>query len=432
MSEPRAASIILSVGTEITEGIILNTHLRFLGAELKKLGLPVARAVQIPDSLPLFLEELRRATGEGGLVIVTGGLGPTSDDLTRQAVAEVAGVPLDFQESIWEALQRRFPGRKLSETNRRQALVPRGFRVLANEHGTAPGFCGPAGAALVACLPGPPRELEPMFRRELEPVLLSRFSLAVPGELAATSLMVPESELEEALRAAAGGTAVSWGTRFCDDRIAFTLREGTEAERETIFARLQERYRPLRIRRGEVTPAGLLFAALKERGITIALAESCTGGLVGKMLTDLAGSSAVFWGGVMAYSNAAKERLLGVDGGLLARHGAVSREAARAMVEGLLAGAAGTPPVARAVHGVAPAGAGLAVTGIAGPSGGTPEKPVGTVWIAAAARGGSTLERRFRFFGDRDGVRRRAAVAALLLAETVVAHTGWLDSWPES
>ena len=269
-----------------------------------------------------------------------------------------------------------------------------------------------------------------MFFGELAPLLVERFSLAAAGELAATSLMVPESELEEGARAAAAGTAVSWGTRFCDDRIAFTLREGTEAEREEVFARLQERFRPLRIRRGEVTPAGLLFAALRQRGRLLALAESCTGGLAAKMLTDLPGSSEVFWGGVTAYSNAAKERLLGVDGGLLARHGAVSREAARAMAAGLLDRA----PEAHLA---------LAVTGIAGPGGGSEEKPVGTVWIAAADRGGAALERRFHFFGDRGGVRRRAAVAALLLAETVAGlpeerpaggegRGGRLDSWPET
>ncbi len=428
MTERRAGSIILSVGTELMEGFVQNTHLRFLGAELKRLGLPVVRGVEIPDSLPLFTGELRRAVEEGSLVIVTGGLGPTSDDLTRAAVAEVAGVPLDFHESIWEALQARFAGRhtpgaaagggrKLAEPNRQQALIPRGFRVLDNARGTAPGFFGRIGAAAVACLPGPPRELEPMFREQVAPLLAELFSIPPAGELEGTALMVPESELEEALRAAAAA-GVAWGTRFCDDRIAFVLRGGTEADREAVFARLQERLLPLRIRRGDVTPARLLSDALRARGERIALAESCTGGLVGKMLTDLAGSSEVFWGGVVAYSNAAKERLLGVAPALLAAHGAVSREAARAMAEGLLRRA-----------GVQAA---LAVTGVAGPAGGTPQKPVGTVWIAARHREGSAVERHLRLFGDRDGIRRRAAVAALLLAETVTARRDWLDSWPET
>lgn len=412
---PRA--IILSVGTELTEGIVLNTHLRYLGAELKKLGLPVTRAIQIPDRLPLFRAELKRAVEESELVIVTGGLGPTSDDLTREAAAEAAGVPLVFQPPLWEALERRFAGRRISETNRKQAMVPRGFQALPNELGTAPGLLGAIGDALVACLPGPPRELAPMFQNAVVPALRGRFALAAAGELEGTALMVPESELEEGLREAAE-EGVRWGTRFSDDRITFTLLEGTAQGREAVLARLAERFGAVRIRRSDVSPARLLFEALRGRGERIALAESCTGGLLGKLLTDLAGSSEVLWGGLVAYSNQAKERLLGVDSGLIDRCGAVSREAAEAMAGGALARS-----------GVE---ASLAVTGIAGPAGGTPEKPVGTVWIAALHRDGTALQRRFRFSGDRDAVRRRAAVAAFLIAETVVARKDWLDSWPES
>ena len=427
MSDRRA--IILAVGTELTEGVIVNTHFRFLGSELKGLGFQVVRGEQIPDRMDLFRPALRRAVAEAELVLVTGGLGPTSDDLTREAVAEAAGVQLEFRPEVWEGLKRRYAsaGQRLPETNRRQAFVPQGFGLLENDWGTAPGFWGrmvdtggggpPAApvpaqhTALVAALPGPPAELEPMFRLRFLPLLERHFpGLGSQTELAATALLTPESALEESLLSLRV-EAVSWSTRVAEDRIAFSLRGGEEADRERFLAALIRELGPVRIRRGEVRPAELLFRLLEERGLLLALAESCTGGLVAKMITDQPGSSRIFWGGVVAYSNAAKQRLLGVEQAILERYGAVSRETAAAMAGGLLE--------------ATPADLALSVTGIAGPAGGGPEgggpdKPVGTVWICARRRGGSELARVFRFPGGRELVRRRSAVAGLVLAECLL------------
>ena len=415
MSDRRA--IILAVGTELTEGVIVNTHFRFLGSELKGLGFQVVRGEQIPDRLSLFRQALRRAVAEAELILVTGGLGPTSDDLTREAVGEEAGVPLEFRNEVWEGLERRYAssGQRLPQTNRRQAFAPQGFELLANDWGTAPGFWGRIAArnadgashtALIAALPGPPAELEPMWRQRLLPLLVRQFpGLGTQAELAATALLTPESALEESLLRHRP-EAVSWSTRVAEDRIAFSLRGGEEQDRERFFASLIGELGPVRIRRGEVRPAELLFRLLEERGLLLALAESCTGGLVAKMITDQPGSSRVFWGGVVAYSNAAKQRLLGVEPSILERYGAVSRQTAEAMADGLLE--------------TAPADMALSVTGIAGPEGGGPEKPVGTVWICARRRGGPRQARVFRFPGGRELVRRRSAVAGLVLAECLL------------
>jgi nicotinamide-nucleotide amidase len=406
------SAVLLAVGTELTEGAVLNTHFRFLGSSLASQGYRIRWGVQLPDDGPLFASKLREALDGAELVITTGGLGPTSDDLTRETVAAVAGLELEFHEEIWEELQARWAatGRPIAHTNRKQALIPRGFTVLANPNGTAPGFCGWVGRTLLAALPGPPRELEPMFLEQLNP-LLPRVAGA-EGEVVATALLVPESQLEEALqrsrRALVGGSLqgaeqLQWGTRFAEDRIVLTLRGGTAEGRERLLASLREELGEPRIRLGDCRPNLLLYELLRSRGETLALAESCTGGLIGKWLTDLPGSSSVFWGGFTVYSNAAKQRLLGVPGRLLRRHGAVSPEAARAMARQLLR--------------KTPAAVGLVVTGIAGPDGGSAEKPVGTVWIAAGARGAGEVCRGFHFAGGRDAIRRRAAVTAMLLAE---------------
>ncbi len=411
MSSPGPRAQLLSIGTELTDGVILNTHFRYLGSQLKSLGFRVAGGLQLPDELELIRRALAKAEAE--LIVLTGGLGPTSDDLTREAVALAAGVPLEFHPELWQGLLERYAssGRAPPESNRRQAYIPAGFEVLANDWGTAPGFWGrlagiPAGlrpGAWLAALPGPPAELEPMFLQRLLPLLGAAFPGAAAGaELAATALLVPESSLEDALRRhRREGTA--WGTRVAEDHIAFSLRGGQEGEREQVLAALQEQFGAARLRRGSWRPGELLFRALELRGEQLALAESCTGGLAAKWLTDLPGASRVFWGGVSAYSNDAKERLLGVSRALLEEHGAVSAQAASGMARGLLERCS--------------AHLAAAVTGIAGPDGGSPEKPVGTVWIAAVHRDGRNLTQGFLFAGGRDLIRRRSAVATLLAAE---------------
>jgi len=407
-------AVIISAGTELTEGIIQDSHVRFLSSELTSLGFAVRRGVQVPDDPALYRAELARACHDACLVLLTGGLGPTTDDLTREIVAEAAGVPLDFHPEAWQALRERFKGRKVSDTNRKQATAPRGFGLLPNAHGTAPGFHGAVGEALVVALPGPPSELRPMFAQSVLPLIRERWGGPGPGDILwGTTLMVPESNLEEALRKC-GRQGVTWGTRVDEDRIVFSLRGGSAEDRDAILRDLTEQLHPVRVRKGEMKPAELLTDALLSKQATLVTAESCTGGLIGKYLTDLPGSSRVFWGGHVSYSNAAKTRLLGVEEGIVQRHGAVSEETAIAMARGALADS--------------DADAAIAVTGIAGPEGGTAEKPVGTVWIAVALRGQSCRTRLFSFSGTRDMVRRRSAVASMLFAESQLLGREFLDT----
>ncbi len=412
----RRAAVVISAGTELTEGILQDSHLRYLSAELTGLGFTVLRGVQVPDTAALFHAELERAAREAELVVITGGLGPTSDDLTREMVAEVAGVGLEFHEEAWGRILERFKGRPVPDANRKQATAPAGFPLIANSNGTAPGFHGPIGKALVVALPGPPSELRPMFSASVVELLRERFSLGPAAEgniLRGTAFMVAESALEEALRACKR-EGVRWGTRVDEDRIAFSLREGGQAEREAMLAGLEARLGFLRIRRGERRPAEVLREALLRRGTTLVTAESCTGGLLGKYMTDLPGSSRVFWGGWVAYSYEAKSRLLGVDAELLEAQGAVSREAVAAMARGALERSG--------------AGVSLAVSGIAGPDGATPDKPVGTVWMACGVRGGTDATRLFWFSGGRDAVRRKTAVAGMLFAESALEGREFLDT----
>jgi nicotinamide-nucleotide amidase len=395
---------ILCVGSELTEGIVQDTHVRFLSSELTALGFSVSRGEQIPDDEAVFREEIIRAASGSQIVIVTGGLGPTSDDLTREVVAEAAGMPLEFHPEVWEALQARFAGARIPEANRKQAMAPRGFTLIANEHGTAPGFYGKVKRALVIALPGPPGELRPMFSERVVPLIAQRFAAEKGSEaLRATALLVPESSLEEAL-GACRRPGVSWGTRVDEDRIAFSLRGGSAAERDAVLDGLIALLGETRVRRSEVKPAQLLTDVLLERGLMLVTAESCTGGLLGKWLTDLPGSSRVYWGGFVTYSNQAKSGLLGVGAALLEEHGAVSEQAVKAMARGALEESG--------------ADVSIAVSGIAGPDGGTSQKPVGTIWVAVDMRGKGAAVHQFLFAGSRDAIRRRTAVASFLFAES--------------
>jgi PncC family amidohydrolase len=253
-----------------------------------------------------------------------------------------------------------------------------------------------------------------MFAASVVPLIRTLFGAPGEGEILwGTALMVPESNLEEALQKNARA-GIRWGTRVDEDRIGFSLRGGTAAERDGFFRGLTDALGATRIRLGETRPAMLLTDALLLKKGTLVTAESCTGGLIAKYMTDLAGSSRVFWGAEVAYANEAKQSLLGVSSEVLQAHGAVSEEAAVAMARG-----------ARAASGAMVA---IGVTGIAGPDGGTAEKPVGTVWIAVDLQGRECAARVFNFSGSRDMIRRRSAVAAMLFAEAQILGREFLDT----
>jgi nicotinamide-nucleotide amidase len=351
---------------------------------------------------------------EADAVVVTGGLGPTADDLTREAAARLLGRPLVRHlptEARLRALWRR-RGRPLPEGNLRQALFPRGAAVLPNPVGTAPGFAVKVGRVPLFCLPGPPGEMVPMLRRRVLPALRAlRPGLPRVREAKITCCGVPESVVAERLgdlmdrdRPVAVGTTASGGV--------VTVRiHGSGAAAQGVAGTHREAVRRLG---GDAfdpagrSPAEALVALLARKGLTVATAESCTGGLVGGRITEAPGASAVFRGGVVAYENRVKESVLGVPRALLRKHGAVSAATAESM--------------ARGARRFLRADLAVAVTGIAGPGGGTRAKPVGLVWIAVADRRGAVSVSR-RFPGDRPFVRALAVATALDLLRRRVQGT---------
>lgn len=402
---PTAA--ILTVGTELTEGSTQDTHGQYIAAGLHALGVRTTLILLVPDSEAAVQGALGGLVEENELVVITGGLGPTSDDLTREVVASIAGVELDFHEELWADIERRFAGRPLSATNRKQALIPRGFDIIPNPYGTAAGFWGRiqgvrGSGSIVVALPGPPRELRPLFQDLVLGVVSRELALRAPEELRLTVFLLSESLLEQLLQEHRAD-GVEWGTRAEAFRIIVILRGGTTEGREGIGTALRDRLGWLRVRRGEVSVEGLVIDALRDCGGSLCAAESCTGGLIGKLLTDISGASEHFWGSLVVYSNEAKVRVLGVSEETLQRSGAVSGETVEAMTRGALE--------------VSGCDFACAVSGIAGPTGGTAEKPVGSVWIAAGGKQVEITKRLFHFSGNRDLVRRKAAVAALLMCE---------------
>ncbi|MFP4066781.1 MAG: CinA family nicotinamide mononucleotide deamidase-related protein [Spirochaetaceae bacterium] len=402
MSERAARAAILCVGDELTEGRTLDRHGKYLAELLTELGAEVDRVALIPDRLDAYRREFSDLIPRVGTLLVTGGLGPTSDDLTREAVAEAAQVGLEFRDDVWRWLQERFRGRRLSESNRKQALVPSGFDIIPNQAGTAPGFAGEIDGCMVIALPGPPAELRRMVDGQVRGFLQERLQVPAAQIQWLTAFGVPESELEESLRRCAD-PGIRWGTNVEEFRILVALRDGTAEVRRSFFRRLQEELGGDRLVEGQVRIGEVIRRDLEAAGEQLMCVESCTGGLITKLITDVPGSSAVFWGGITAYSYEAKERLLGVQHETLERYGAVSEETAREMA---LGGVRRSGAAARVA---------VSVTGIAGPGGGTEEKPVGTVWLAVAI--GEEIVRTRRVFlpRGRDRIRRWSAVNALLL-----------------
>lgn len=411
---PRA--VVIGVGDELLYGHTVNTNGAWLGGELSSLGLEVTRHLVVGDRREAIQEALAIGLGYGEVVIVTGGLGPTPDDLTRPAVAEYLGFPLQEDPGLVEDLRSRFRARgyhDIPPNNLQMAQVPRGGRVLANPVGAAPGLAFPLPEGrMVILLPGIPAEMRGIFVGAVAPFLTRTFgSRLLPVHhrfIHATG--IPESILAREVDLLLPGEARPVSVAYLPDmrgvRIRLTaicVQEEAERQFDAVEARLEGLLRPYRYRAESGDLAEALGVALTARQATLAVAESCTGGLVSKRITDLPGSSRYFLGGVVAYSDDVKVRHVGVPGELLRRNGAVSRPVAEALALGVSERFGAT--------------AGIGVTGVAGPGGGSEEKPVGTVWYAASLNG-AVSARVERFLGDREAVRERAAqaVMALLLA----------------
>ncbi len=401
---------ILAVGSELLGTERLDTNSLLLTGILRRFGVGLARKSVVGDSVEAIRAEIEDSLERCELVLVTGGLGPTADDVTREAAAAAVGRGLEERPELVADIRAKFAsfGMRMPEVNRRQARVIDGAAVLANRRGTAPGLRIDRGDRTIFLFPGVPIELEGLAREALEPWLEERSGGDRLESRHLKVACVPESTLEEMLAPVYRefGGAEDFSVLSSPGEIVVQVtRAGPEVERR---AALEERVARLAEALGDAvyshaasaTLEATVGALLRESGGTVATAESCTGGLLSERLTRVPGSSDYFRGGVVAYSNEIKRRLLAVPEVLLERHGAVSEEVARAMAAG-----------AREALG---SDWGVAVTGIAGPGGGSDEKPVGTVHVAVAgpAPEGVT-QRRLRFPGDRERVRRLAAQWAL-------------------
>jgi nicotinamide-nucleotide amidase len=382
---------IINTGTELMLGRILNTHQQWLCRRFADLGYVVTRQVAVADTPADIERAVRDALTRSDLVLTTGGLGPTSDDLTREVLARMLGKPLHEDAGVLAEIERVFQRlqRPMPASTRVQALVPEGAIVLPNPNGTAPGlalelspnpFRAKGGNSWLIMLPGPPRELHPMFASAVEPLLHREFPLDHP--FSAQTLRttgVGESALEDALQGAipgfrAEGVEIGYCARIgqVDVRLSASGADAAGRVGAAVVA-VRAILGPDIFGTGDEELEAVVIRKLIEKGKSLAVAESCTGGGIGNSLSNVPGASAAFLGGFITYSNASKERLLGVKSKTLSKHGAVSAEVAQEMAEG-----------SRLAMGSYYA---IAVTGMAGPGGGSTEKPVGTVYFALADAG---------------------------------------------
>ena len=389
---------LINTGSELLLGRVLNTHQQWLCRRLSDLGYAVQRQVAVPDAAREIQPAVREALSRTDLVIVTGGLGPTSDDITRDLLAELLGRKLRLDETVYAQIKAFFAARNrpMPAHNEVQAMVPEGATVLANPFGTAPGLALPVNpnpfrsggrASWLIMLPGPPRELRPMFADTVTPLLHREFPLTEPfvcrtlrtsgvGESAVQALIAgPLTAL------VAAGLEVGYCARPGQVDVRLMARgptaEGVGRDAEAVVQSLLAAH-IYGYDDEEMETVTVRLLAKDQK--TLALAESCTGGALAHLITNVPGASAVFWGGYVTYSNEAKQINLGVSTQTLAAHGAVSEPVARAMAEG-----------ARTRSG---ADFALAITGIAGPDGGTREKPTGTVFLALAGAFGTEVRHR--------------------------------------
>ncbi len=406
---------ILSVGTELLMGQIANTDAQFISRRLGELGVTIYRHSTVGDNPARVREALQEALSRSDMVIPTGGLGPTEDDLTKEMVAEYFGLEMELHQPSLDALKafmERF-GKKMTPNNLKQAYFPRGCTVMPNACGTAPGCIVEQGGKTVAVLPGPPMELMDMFDRQLAPYLQARSGQVIRSrflKIFGLGESNVETLLSDLFHSGNPTLALYCGPGEVTARITARAAAPEKAEAmmqpvyEEILRRVGEAYYGEGVNR---TPADAVLELLKNRGETVTFAESCTGGLLCGAFVDCAGASDCLKESFVTYANEAKENLLGVKSETLARCGAVSGECAREMALG----------AARA----AGADWAVSVTGIAGPGGGTAEKPVGTVWIGVAHRGAAQA-REYHFRGQRQWIRKLSVVNALNQLRLAMEH----------
>jgi nicotinamide-nucleotide amidase len=409
---------IIAVGSELLTPDRQDTNSLFLTEQLNSIGIEVVRKTIVGDNRDLLSEAFRDALNRVPLVISSGGLGPTEDDLTRETVAELLGRKLHRNDAILTYIEGRFRalGRQMPEVNIRQAMVPEGAEVLENVRGTAPGLWLESNGSMIALLPGPPRELKPIFREQILPKLERRVSgtrvhhrqVRVTGmgeshvEQSAHPVYSRHPEVSTTILAAPG--EIQLHLRMWTDDEAHAQKVLDEIVRGFEIALTDRIYSEDGRSMEEVVAQELTL-----NNATIAVAESCTGGLLAQRLTSIAGSSSYFLGGVVCYSNELKSAWADVPAELILAKGAVSAEVAVALAEGIRRHVGST--------------FGVGITGIAGPGGGSEEKPVGTVYVAISHASG-VKERAARFPGDREGIRFNASQLALDLVRVYFLYNG--------
>ena len=405
---------LICVGTELLLGNIVNTNAAFLAEQCAALGLSCFYQTVVGDNQKRLCETIEKALERSDVLILSGGLGPTQDDITRDMVAKVLGKELILDEHSKARIQDFFAGRghSITENNWRQAYKPEGAIVIDNENGTAPGLILSHEGKHVFLLPGPPNELKPMFTNQMMPYL-QRLEEAVIFSVTVKLCGIGESQAEtEILDLLEGQTNPTIAPYAKTGEVHFRVTAKASSEEEAkvlvepVVEELKKRFGSrVYTTREEITLEQVVVDLLKERGWKLATAESCTGGMAAARLTGVAGVSSVFETGLVTYANKTKMALLGVKEDTLSAFGAVSRETARQMAEGLAerTGAEVT----------------LSVTGIAGPDGGTAEKPVGLVYIGCRVKDKTTV-RECRFGGSREKIRESSVAAALTLVRSCI------------
>lgn len=400
---------VLSIGTELTRGELVNSNAAWLAEQLTTLGFEVVEHLTVDDDQQRIVEGLRRLGGAARVVVSTGGLGPTSDDVTASSVAQSLGVELRRDEPTLQRLRNKWAsmGLDMPSSNEKQADFPEDAQIIENPAGTAPGFAVTLGDARMFFLPGVPSEMRTLFERSVVPAVAERVERTT-HQIHIRSFGMTESQVGDVLGDLDNpdeGIVLGYRASFPEIEVKVLGRGETAVEAEEKARRVAEEVRK---RLGDAaygerddTFPGAVGRILRDRGLTLAVAESCTGGLVGALLTSVPGSSDYLLMDAVTYANSAKTKMLGVNQDILRAHGAVSAETVEAMVEGALR--------------ISGADLAVAITGVAGPGGGTEDRPVGTVWFGLAQKDGPTVTKLRQLRGDRERIRTLAAYVALKL-----------------
>ncbi|EMS71878.1 competence/damage-inducible protein A [Ruminiclostridium cellobioparum] len=408
---------ILAVGTELLMGQIVNTNAQYLSSKLPDVGISVYYHSVVGDNPERLRESLELALKRCDVVITTGGLGPTQDDLTKETISEVCGRRLVLHQESLDAIKAFFKkiGREMTHNNEKQAYMPENCTILKNNNGTAPGCIIEQGGKVIVMLPGPPSEMKPMFDDSVFPYFRERSSYAIESKFLRV-FGIGESAMEtKILDLIEGQTNPTIATYAKEGevtiRVSARVEQGKDAEKllGPVIEEIRKRTGDSLYSEEDRTLDQVAAELLSGHKLTLATAESCTGGLISQMLTNIPGISSVFMGGAVTYSNDAKEEYLGVRRDTLLQYGAVSRQTAAEMAAG--------------VRSRLKTDIGVAVTGIAGPDGGTPDKPVGLVYIGLSSEKG-TVTKELRLLGNRKRIR---TITALHVFDMIRRHVSGLE-----